>query len=250
MLRLRIFELGYLGAIGARDSFAKKGGWSYWVGAARRIGPTAQDWEQRRKAPITYLLKVGNDAIHERLYYVLARVLNLPQQHMFWVIKPPSTDLVAVAIQFEREAFFPKRIDVSTKTVTYRRKNYVVPNAEDYWRHEVLHYYCGTGDIHQVMVKGNVLFGIDAADCSFHHPISQNYWENLLEDYQTHDPARLPVFREMMQRIADHPELPDLVEQELANAPGPVLEHLARVGHSGYGDNLREVHACLVQALH
>src|SRR5215469_9012239 len=92
-----------------------KGGLSYWVGAARRIGPTAQDWEQRRKAPITYLLKVGNDAIHERLYYVLARALNIAQQHVFWAIKPPYKDLISVAIQFEQEAFFPKSIDVPTK---------------------------------------------------------------------------------------------------------------------------------------
>jgi len=35
----------------------RKSGLSYWVGAARRIGPTMEDWEQRRKAPIQYLLK-------------------------------------------------------------------------------------------------------------------------------------------------------------------------------------------------
>ena len=69
-----------------------KGGRSYWVGAARRVGPTAQDWEQRRKAPIVYLLKVGSDAIHERLYSILARTLNLPQQHVFWAITPPHRD--------------------------------------------------------------------------------------------------------------------------------------------------------------
>src|SRR2546429_3030783 len=126
-----------------------KGGLSYWVGAARRIGPTAQEWEHRRKAPISYLLKVGEDAIHERLYYLLARALNLPQQHVFWAITPPHRDLVAVAIQFEQTAFFPKRIDIATKTVVYRRKTYVIANAEDYWRHEILHHYCGTGDIHQ-----------------------------------------------------------------------------------------------------
>jgi hypothetical protein len=195
-----------------------------------------------------YLLKVGRDAIHERLYYLLARVLNLPQQHVFWAIKPPFTDLIAVAIQFEREAFFPKRIDVPTKTALYRRKTYCVPNAEDFWRHGVLHRYCGTGDIHQAMVKEHVLFGIDAADCSFHTPLFPNYWEDFLKHYQTHDPARLPILQEMMQRIAHHPELPDLVEQELTNAPGPVLDHLAR-GRYTYGDNLREMHNSLARAL-
>jgi len=228
-----------------------KGGLSYWVGAARCVGPTMEDWEQRRKAPIKYLLKVGKDAIHERLYYVLARALNLPQQQVFWAVTPPYQDLVAVAIQFEAEAFFPKTIDIATKTVLYRRRNYAVVNSEDFWRHEVLHRYCGTGDIHQAMVKGNVLFGIDAADCGFLPPISQDHWKHFLEHYQTHDPARLLVLREMMHHIADHPELPDLVEQELANAPGPALDCLARLRlHlSHYDENLREMHRCLLRAL-
>src|SRR5581483_7580038 len=100
-----------------------KGGLSYWVGAARSIGSTAQDWEQRRKAPIAYLLKVGSDAIHERLYYRIARALDLPQQHVFWAVTPPYTDLVAAAIQFEPEAFFPKSIDVSHIPQFKERKN-------------------------------------------------------------------------------------------------------------------------------
>ncbi|GHO66854.1 hypothetical protein KSC_057460 [Ktedonobacter sp. SOSP1-52] len=227
----------------------RKSGLSYWVGAARRIGQTAHDWEQRRKAPISYLLKVGSDAIHERLYYVLARALNLPQQHVFWAVTPPHRDLVAVAIQFERDAFFPKRIDVTNKTVLYRRKRYAIINAEDFWRHEVLHYYCGTGDIHQAMVKGKVLFGIDAADCRFYTPFLEDRWQRFLEHHQKHNPAGLPVLREMMHRIVEHPEVPDLVEHELANAPGPVLEHLARLDHGQYGENLRAMHASLVQAL-
>ena len=117
-----------------------------------------------------YLIKVASDAIHERLYYILARTLNLPQQHVFWAVTPPHEDLVAVAIRFEKEAFFPCSIDTLAQTVKYRRKTYDVPNTADFWRHGVLHRYCGTGDIHQAMVKGNVLFGIDAADCMFHSP--------------------------------------------------------------------------------
>lgn len=225
-----------------------KGRLSYWVGAARRIGPTVQDWEQRRKAPIVYLLKVGSDAIHERLYYVLARVLNLPQQHVFWAVKSPHTDLIAVAIHYEQEAFYPKRIHVLSKTVLYRRKSYSVANAEDYWRHDVLHYYCGTGDIHQAMVKGNVLFGIDAADCGFRAPFLENYWLHYLDHYQLHDPARLPVIYEMMQRIAQHPELPERIEQELANAPGPVLEYLT-CGRYTYSENIRGMHDELLHTL-
>lgn len=42
-----------------------KGELSYWIGAAPLLGAIAQDWEQWRKAPITYLLKAESDAIHE-----------------------------------------------------------------------------------------------------------------------------------------------------------------------------------------
>lgn len=225
-----------------------KGGLSYWVGAARRIGPTAQDWKQRRKVPIVYLLKVGSDAIHERLYYVLARALNLPQQHVFWAITPPHNDLIAVAIKFEQDAFYPKKIDIPTKTAWYRRKPYAVSNAEDFWRHDVLHYYCGTGDIHQVMIKEEVLFGIDAADCSFHAPFLQNYWQHYLDHYQAHDPECLPIVYEMMQRIADHPELPDLIEQEIVHAPEPVLSYLIR-SHQTYPENIHAMHQELLRTL-
>ena len=225
-----------------------KGGLSYWVGAAHSIGPTAQDWELRRRAPIVYLLKVGSDAIHERLYYVLARALKLPQQHVYWAVTPPYTDLVAVAIQYEQEAFFPRRIDVPTKTAWYRRKSYFVANAEDFWRHDVLHYYCGTGDIHQAMIKEHVLFGIDAADCGFRVLFLENYWKRFLDHYQSHDPARLSVIDGMMQRIAQHPELPELIEQELVNAPGPVLKHLP-CGYHAYSENVQAVHNELLQTL-
>ncbi len=225
-----------------------KAGLSAWIGAARLIGDTAQEWERRRQAPIVYLLKVAGDAIHERLYYALARVLGLPQQHVYWAVTPPHEDLVAVAIRFEHEAFFPRSIDVSAQTVTYRRKTYHVPNTTDFWRHEVLHRYCGTGDIHQAMVKGNVLFGIDAADCMFHAPFIQDYWPHYIEYYRTHGPERLPVIREMMQRIASHPELPDLVVQELLAAPGPVLE-VPYLDTGLYGRGLRSMHSHLADAL-
>lgn len=229
------------------SSYAKRG-LSAWVGAARLVGSTIEEWEKRRKAPIVYLLKVAGDAIHERLYYVLARVLNLPQQHVFWAVTPPHSDLIGVAIRFEQEAFFPRRIDVLEKTVMYRRKTYHIPNAEDFWRHEVLHTYCGTGDIHQVMIKGNVLFGIDAADCHFHAPFGKNYWPHYLEHYQTHDSARIPVILDMMQRIVHHLELPDLVEQELLNAPGPVLD-VPFLATGGYSDALRAMHDHLSETL-
>jgi hypothetical protein len=225
-----------------------KKGLSAWIGAARLVGDTGEEWERRRKAPIEYLIKVASDAIHERLYYILARTLNLPQQHVFWAVTPPHEDLVAVAIRFEKEAFFPRSIDTLAQTVKYRRKTYDVPNTADFWRHEVLHRYCGTGDIHQAMVKGNVLFGIDAADCMFHSPFVRDYWLRYLEHYRTDDPARFPIIRDMLNRIASHTELPDLIEQELLDAPGPVLK-VPYLNTDLYSTDLRKMHNSLIDAL-
>jgi len=98
------------------------------------------------------------------------------------------------------------------------------------------------------MVKENMLFGIDAADCAFRAPFLENYWQHYLDHYQAQDPARLPVIYEMMQRIAHHSELPELVEQELREAPGPVLEHLAHQ-HSLSDENMRVMHNELLGTL-
>jgi hypothetical protein len=157
-----------------------KKGLGAWVGAARLVGDSRAEWQKRRMVPIQYVIKVADEAVSERLYYRLARTLALPQQHVFCAVNPLRAGLIAAAIQFEHEAFFPRRIDVRANTVIYRRKAYPCANAADFWRHGVLHHYCGTGDIHQAMVKGSVLFGIDAADCLFGAPLFQDYWLNTI----------------------------------------------------------------------
>lgn len=228
-------------------TYAKRG-LSSWIGAARQVEETAEAWKNRRKAPIQYLLKVATDAIHERLYYVLARRLDLPQQQVFWAVNPRHDDLIGVAIRFEKEAFFLSAIDLFGKTATYRRKVHLVPNADDFLRHGVLHSYCGTGDIHQAMVKQRILFGIDAADCLFHAPFGKDSWRAYLAYYRTKRPEALPIILDMMERIARHPELPELLEQELLAAPGEVLNRpLNDVRLSSA--NLRAMHSCLIQAL-
>ena len=52
----------------------------------------------------------------------------------------------------------------------------------------------------------------------------------------------------MMQRIASHPELPDLVEQELLAAPGRVLD-VPYLDTDHYGKDLRSMHGHLTDAL-
>jgi hypothetical protein len=44
--------------------------------------------------------------------------------------------------------------------------------------------------------------------------------EQLL-DWSTENPAYVPTLLEMMQTIAEHPELPDLVDQEFQNDRHP-----------------------------
>jgi len=79
-------------------------------------------------------------------------------------------------------------------------------------------------------------------------PFLDNYWQHYLDHYLSHDPARLPIVYEMMQRIALHPELPERIEQELVHAPGPVLESLA-CDYSKYSENIRVMHNELLRTL-
>jgi hypothetical protein len=52
----------------------------------------------------------------------------------------------------------------------------------------------------------------------------------------------------MMQRIASLPELPELVEQELAHAPGAVFDIPSRE-IDRYSTNVRRMHQDLIAAL-
>lgn len=216
------------------------------VKAARRLPEdTPEYWKKRRQFPILYLVKYAEHALAERLYYRLARTLNLPQQHVFWGVYPAYPDLVAVAIRFETNAFFPSAVDPLAGTVTYRRRITPVENALDKLRHRVLHTFCGSADGNQVMVHGKLLFGIDAADCT-PSPHNASFWHWFLDYYQTENPAYVPTLLQMMQTIAEHPELPDLVEQELLSAPYPAL----RTGVlTPYSERLRTTYAGLVEAL-
>ena len=87
-------------------------------------------------------------------------------------------------------------------------------------------------------------FGIDAADCT---PLQDEpFWRWFLNYYQTENRAYLPTLLEMMQTIAGHPELSDLVEQELLDAPYPAL----RAGvFTPYSARLRATYAGLIEAL-
>lgn len=226
-------------------SYYSKQGLSQIKAARRLPEDTPEYWKKRKEFPILYLVKYVEHALAERLYYRLARTLNLPQQHVFWGVFPAYPDLVAVAIRFEANAFFPSAVDALAGTVTYRRRIIPVDNALDKLRHRVLHSFCGSADGNQVMVNGKLLFGIDAADCTL-SPQDASFWHWFLDYYQTENPAFVPTLLEMMQTIAEHPELPDLVDQELLSAPYPAL----RTGIlMRYGERLRTTYAGLVEAL-
>src|SRR5437763_11553981 len=111
---------------------------------------TPEYWKKRKEFPILYLVKYIEHALAERLYYRLARTLNLPQQHVFWGVFPAYPDLIAVAICFEPSAFLPRSVYPLAGTVTYRRRAISLENALDQLRHRVLHTFCGSADGNQV----------------------------------------------------------------------------------------------------
>lgn len=215
------------------------------IRTARLVDKTSEEWENPKRVPISYLVKFGQSAIAERLYYRLARTLNVPQQHVFWGMFPGHDNFIASAIRFETEAFLPRGIDPIRGTVTYRRRIIPIANMCDYLRHQVLHRFCGAGDITQVMVRGEELFGIDAANCAFYAQDASS-WLLFLEWHRIHHPKSVPVLLEMMHTIAARPDLPNLVAQEVAATSS--IQYLADLAAT-YGPSLHTTHDALVEAL-
>jgi hypothetical protein len=224
------------------SSYSKQG--LSTVKTARSMDDSSEAWRNRKRLPIQYLVKFGHHAVAERLYYRLARLFDLPQQHVYWGTRSGEPAVVAVAIQFEPAAFFPKAIDVGAGTVTYRRRTIPVPNATEYGYHRALHTFCGSHDGNQVMVKDGRIFGIDAADC---RPSAANTdaWRYFLDWYAERQPDMVPSIIAMLKRIARRDDIPAIVEAELKTAPSLRVRDVL----PGYCRALQETHAALCAVL-
>ena len=198
----------------------------YHLSAFRKQGMSivkaARDWADsadRRDGSIKYLVKFGRDAIAERLYYRAARYFNLPQQNVLWATfsELSNPDFIACAIQFEHNAFFPKRIIVQDGDVIYRNRRISIPNIIDFTRHGALHTYMGSVDVHQAMVMDGLLFGIDAADCKI-RTTSIKLWKRLLESNGDISPVNFSAFFEMLKTISAS-DIVDVLKNELRAYP-------------------------------
>jgi hypothetical protein len=174
-------------------------------------------------APPTYFVKLGRDAVAERCYYLLARTLALPQQHVWWAI-PPHRSHIAAAIQIESQARFPDHIDSEAGTMTVMQRVIPVVHAQDFVRHTVPHFFCGSVDGTNCMVRGQVLFGIDAAACQY-QPLDSTFFTMILDLYHKDAPAKERVARDMLARLAAVPDIAAIIEQDIAASPFP-LSHL------------------------
>ena len=204
---------------------------TYWISAFHRRGLSNElmaarrvtDWERRRSAPISYLFKYGDGAVAERVYYRLARALDLPQQHVFWGLVAEGADRIGdtvVAIKFEREAVYPKSIRLETGEALYRGHRLPADNLMDSARHWVMHVFCHSRDgSNQVMVRGNTLFGIDAAECAFEALSAENWSEWLAKSVETKPDVVQAVIYPWLNRLATTDDLPALARDELLSAP-------------------------------
>ena len=82
----------------------------------------------------------------------------------------------------------------------------------------------GLGTFIKPWSRDGCFLGLMQQIACYTSPIFPGSWRDYLTQYRSHEPESLPIILEMVQRIASHPELPDLIEQELEEAPCPVFD--------------------------
>lgn len=199
------------------------------------------DWtEHRGDSPITlalprkrrgstaarqpaYLLKKSASAIGERTYYLLARLLDLPNSVVFWADYP---EFPVVAIRYEPAA-------------TGDRTERLV-NPLDEYRHLALYYLLGEDDDTEFMVRDSVLFRIDAAsagDALWSAAIlamgetvsgraSEERWALeargmvwTADRLRADSPEGYAAYLDTLARLLQHPEWDEVVANDLRTCP-------------------------------
>ncbi len=183
--------------------------------------------------PILYLVKGGQDAIAERLSYLLARLLDLPHQQVAWGVRRGFGP--AAAIRYEADAFRPERIDPEQGTATRGEEVLHLRNPSDYFRHVALAAFLQEADGEEFMIRNGVLFRIDAA-ASLSLPLTNALLAHLqppmpppashlritAEVLAERRPAYLPIFLQTLAQLARMPDLIPRVEDDLRGCPTPI----------------------------
>jgi hypothetical protein len=193
-----------------------------------------------------YLVKFGQAAIAERLYYNVARHSHLPQQRVFWGGIPGAPDLIAAAIRLQTQAFTPEHIDPIDGSVTYQGICRAITNGIDYLRHQALRAFLGADRPARAFVRGERLIGVSAADCT---PYARDaaFWQwYVTEQRQSLPAAAAVVVIEALETLARHPDITDLIGDDLERSPFPGLQNGLE---EYYVDAVAVTHAGLVEFL-
>lgn len=125
----------------------------------------------RTRTPPHYLVKIGRDALSERLSSLVAQAMDLPFQRTTWGLFEQH---ILAAIQFEVEARYPERIEMSEGQASAARysargRRHQPPivslrNPQDFHALRVLRQVAGDLDSMEVMaLPDGTVFGIDGA---------------------------------------------------------------------------------------
>jgi hypothetical protein len=200
----------------------------------------------RRGAPLpqpAYLLKVGRDAIGERLYALAARHFALPSAIVTWTT---ASDLHEAAIRFEPGAWRPQRLDPALGVAIAAGRSVSLHNPLDYYRHLALSAFLDDYDGAEFLVSQGWLFRIDAAAVGWH--LFDVYLRQVIQPEERHtsevpaslssliqvttegirkDPApAYQVYIEMMAQIAAWTELPAALADDLRTCPAAACQLL------------------------
>lgn len=195
--------------------------------------------------PSAYLLKVGRDALGERLYALAARHFHLPSAVIWWTT---SADLPEVAIRFEPAAWRPQRIDPVVGLATLEGREARLCNPLDYYRHLALSDLLGEDDGVEFMVCEDVLFRIDAAGTGWTlfsfllqqflqpeggtgtaYPLDLSPLAQATLDGLRQEASGYQVYREMLAEIVAWTELPGFLADDLRTCPAARCQFIPAV---------------------
>jgi hypothetical protein len=216
------------------------------VKTARVVVTDDPGWHGGRLAPNRYLVQFDQAAIAERLYFQVAHYFHLPQQPVFWTSVAGAPDLIAAAVRLEAQALLPEQIDLLAGSVTHCGKTLPLSNAIDYLRHVALRAYLGADGSARPVVRGTQMVGVSAADCVPYARDADGWRRSMHAQRLGQSATAAVVVLEGLEMIARHPEIVQLIGDDLERSPFPSLQ---KGLEEYYIDAVRVTHAALVEYL-